>query len=178
MILEDYVDNIDESAAFNHSVYLIESFNKWIKGKKLKRRNFSIHPELVKQVSLNLFIDLKRIKDFHNIKKEVNSQKFAAYQAAWIIRIKPIQVRGFKEKNKKDFINANELFTLYTVIARIYNTARENNLDCDELKKWSGFFKKLVYHFHHRITNPQALELTFEAIDLIPRYSLSNSTSK
>ncbi len=174
MALDNYSDiidaeNIEQSVVFNHSVYLTESFNKWIKAKNLSPRCFIIHPELVEQVSLNLFTDLQRIKDFHDI-HEVNCRKFAAYQAAWILRLRPIQIIKLQSKSKKYVILANELFALQTVIAHMYDMIREKFLDANELKEWTAFLDKVVYHFHHRIINPQGLELTFEALGLAPPY--------
>ena len=167
MILEDYTKIIEKFPVYNHSVYLIDSFNKWIKENGLKRQNFDIHAELVKQVSLNLFVDIRRIKEFHKM-EEVNSKKFAAYQAFWILKIRPIQLTGFEEKNRKYYVLANELFALQTVMAHLYDISIEKFLNAKELRVWTNFLKKVVYHFHHRIVNAQALELAFEAIDLTP----------
>jgi hypothetical protein len=169
MVLEDYSKIVDPSVVYEHSYYLIESFNKWVEANKLQSRYFTIHPELVAEVSFNLFVDIKRIKDFHKI-QEVNNKKFAAYQAAWIIRIRPIQITGFDPEKKKYFILANEFFALHTVLARMYNISIEKHLKPEGLKDWTDFLEKLVYHFHHRITNPQALELTFEAFGLNPTH--------
>jgi hypothetical protein len=52
----------------------------------------------------------------------------------------------------------------------MYNVSIEKNLNPVQLKEWADFLEKLVYHFHHRVTNPQALELTFEAMGLISPY--------
>jgi hypothetical protein len=169
MVLEDYSEIVDQNVVFEHSVYLIESFNKWVEANNLQSRCFKIHPELVAEVSLNLFVDIQRIKNFHKM-QEVNSKKFAAYQAAWIVRVRPIQITDFEPEKKKYFILANELFALHTVLARMYNVSIEKHLTPDRLKDWTDFLEKLVYHFHHRITNPQALELTFEAFGLNPTH--------
>jgi hypothetical protein len=169
MALKDYSELLNNYPVFDHSAYLIESFNSWINAKGLNSQHFYIHPELVKQVSLNLYIDIKRVKEFHDI-SEVNSKKFAAYQAAWIIKIKPIQLIHFESAKRKYYVLANELFALQTVIAHLYDMSFENIFNPEELEKWSAFFKRLIYHFHHRITDAQGLELAFEAMDLLPRH--------
>ncbi len=112
------------------------------------------------QVLFDYYIDIYRLKEFHEIEK-TKKEKIFAYLCGWIIRRKPLQ---FYENNPKDsdiFINERFVATLLLnecMLGDKSKTLPESNL--------ADFVNMLLYYLKYRECNPQVLELLIEAFKL------------
>ncbi|OHD13647.1 MAG: hypothetical protein A2086_01000 [Spirochaetes bacterium GWD1_27_9] len=127
-----------------------------------------INKSILREVILDYFADIERLKNFHNIEK-ANSIKIASYLAYWIVKKKPLQLikepepKIYQEKLK----NINEHFAFYIILCVMYNIS-ENS--CVNKKEWSNFVKHLIYHFTYRILTPQSIEVALLALNITPVY--------
>ena len=141
---------------------LVEEFGDYIDGINIPKDSVHLPVELAFDVVRNYFIDLSRVKEFHNI-EHAKGIKIAAYQTSWLLRIKPVQIIHIDPQNVQRYVLLNEHFAFHTMVSQLYNRSTLNNND---LTAWNKFIDHLIYHFHFRNTNPQSIELMLEAIDV------------
>jgi len=115
----------------------------------------------LEEIIIDYFADVKRVKDFHNIKK-IDYFKVAAYTTHWIAKRKPIQlVKDVDDKifKEKPFIrNINAWYGYCILMSMAFKTER-NALDSKELKYFDIFSDIMNYFLTYRVVTPQALEL-------------------
>ena len=131
----------------------------------IKREIFFVNRRMLLIAIFDFFTDVSRIKDFHQI-VEVNEYKAKAYEAAWFLRRKPIQVIDDDPDSVNesvDYINEQFVFNYLLgfliggkdEIAKIKKSKKVNHV--------KGFLDSLLYYLKFRECEPRALELMLTA---------------
>ena len=142
---------------------LQKEFQYYIKSIGIDASSVHLLMDLLFEVVLNYFADIRRIKDFHEHNR-ANAVKIAAYTAYWIARIKPIQINDFKEVHRTRYLYLNEYFAADVLFAHLFNYEQQYFHNPKFLKAWNRFYDYVVYSLHHRKLDPQAIELAMEAL--------------
>jgi len=132
---------------------LLESARAFIKVNDLSQH--VICNEIVMwRLVLEYFADIKRLKEFHELKK-INPIKILAYETAWLLKRKPLQIINSRDQI---YIYCNEQFAY----SQIRNFLIENYKS--DMKEGLKFFTEfLFYHLQYRNCEPQVLELMLES---------------
>lgn len=130
---------------------------------------------------LDYYMDVKRLKSLHQHINEINEYKSKAYEVAWILRRKPIQILQFPmTKNQEaaqtydeqlDYVNEQFVFSyimsflvgdidLLKILAE--SDTKNNVNDTASIK---GFVNTLLYYLKFRNCGAQELELMLMAFD-------------
>lgn len=139
---------------------LRSEIQKYIERKDYSK-NANIADSVLNQVVLDYFVDIKRLKDFHEI-DNVNFLKIHAYTAYWILRRKPIQIIKDNEDDVElAFVNEN------FVASYLLNYLREKNDNAiileDDRRSYFEFIKNIEYSLRYRIVTAQMIETMLEA---------------
>lgn len=114
------------------------------------------------QVVLDYFSDIIRLKEFHGI-EHVRQEKILAYEIAWLIKRKPIQLK--KEIEDQSDIYINERFAAFLYMNDLLESG-EYFIDDSNIVKYDNYLNLLFYYFKYRECNPQVIELSIEAFKL------------
>jgi hypothetical protein len=131
-------------------------------------QNVIIDRELLKTAVCDYFVDIARVKDFHEIKK-ANTEKIYGYMAYWLLKRKPIQVK--LPFPGSAFIN--ELFITRYLISNMCAEKNISHTQCAQNAIFKNFQSLLYYNLKYRLETQQSLELMIEAFfcgcDFLPQ---------
>ena len=150
-------NGIDNERIVKRYISILRRIASFISMKKIAQ-NVIVNYDSLKTAVYDFFVDIARVKEFHNIDK-VNTEKIYGYMAYWLLKRKPLQVKLPFPGDK--FIN--ELFVTSFLIS---NILAEKNIDSAQCSKNAAFekFKSLLfYHLKYRSITQQSLELMIEA---------------
>lgn len=118
-------------------------------------------------VLLDYYADIKRLKEFHEI-KHTKTDKNIAYLAYWILKRKPIQITNSVEEDKDIFIN--ERFACYIVTYECLQQKQKDSnclkLDERSVKMYDKYIDLLLYFFKYRECSAQVIELLIETFKM------------
>ncbi len=145
-------------------IFLVDRANYYIKFIELNYQvdasNFKISETYIKEVIIDYFADIKRLKPFHNI-KEIHPIKRAAYLGYWLTRRKPIQlVKDFTQEEligKDRLTSINEGLTVLIIMAVLF--VESSSVPSTHTENVRKFYHHLHYHLKYRVINPQVIEL-------------------
>jgi hypothetical protein len=149
--------DIDIERIANRYIQILKMFHEFLEKQDLGD-SVIINGRILKRTVIDYFIDIVRIKEFHNI-NNTNNEKIYAYTAYWLLRRKPLQV--IKPFNGCEFVN--ELFITFFLIS---SSCETRNIDNDKKNKnpaLEGFQSFLFYNLKYRSVSQQSLELMIEA---------------
>ncbi|OHD55093.1 MAG: hypothetical protein A2Y33_15805 [Spirochaetes bacterium GWF1_51_8] len=128
---------------------------------------FQVSKNLIREILIDYFSDILRLKDFHDIER-INPIKVAAYTAYWVWRRHPIQqIAEFPIDTLKNapFLSIiNEWYAFDLMISMMYNKEIPFLLAAEELKTWNDFAKNIVYSLTYRTITPHYLESALTAL--------------
>lgn len=139
---------------FRHTLRMTQNF---INVKKIGQ-NISVDTKLLKIATIDFFVDIARIKEFHKEIHEINSEKIYGYMAYWLLKRKPLQV--IKEFPGSEFIN--ELFVAAYIIPLILIEKGISGNQCTQ-KSFDDFQILLFYNLKYRLISQQSIELMIKA---------------
>lgn len=135
--------------------YLYEKMQQYINAREMQN-DLSVCEVLLQQTVMDYFADVYRLKEFHKI-DNINMTKIVAYEVYWILRRKPIQVKGVSINNSKIFVN--EGFAT-TFIAHEYLVPEETEpLGKEKEEAFLKYMQHIFYHLKYRCIDKQCLEL-------------------
>lgn len=118
-----------------------------------------INEDLLGSAINDYFEDIDRLKSYEGIDR-INTSKIYAYEAYWILRRKPIQIKSETPTVEK-WIYINELAVAMMLISKM---AKEANVNLDSSNaEMIRFFDLLYYNLQYRDYNQKSLELMIEA---------------
>ena len=130
--------------------------------------------DLLHEVLVSYFLDIIRLKDFHNCKK-INFVKIAGYMVFWIAKLRPIQIIQAKDKDiTGDIRRINEYYAAHVGLSFIANLNEPLSLDNSTLKIYNTFREELLYSLVYRVITPQMLELIYSAFFIKVPFKLFN----
>jgi len=153
--LKKYDIDIDRIAS--RYIQILKMFHVFIEKQDLGD-SVIVNERLLKKAVVDYFIDIVRIKEFHNI-SIINNEKIYAYTAYWLLRRTPLHV--IKPFKGCEFVN--ELFITLFLISSSF---KSRNIDNDKKNKspaLEGFQSLLFYNLKYRSVTQQSLELMIEA---------------
>jgi hypothetical protein len=149
--------DIDIDRIVNRYIQILKMFNEFLEKQDLGD-SVAINGRILKRTVIDYFIDIVRIKEFHNI-NNTNNEKIYAYTAYWLLRRKPLQVI----KPFKGCAFVNELFITFFLIS---SSCRTRNIDNEKKNRnpaLDDFQSFLFYNLKYRPISQQSLELMIEA---------------
>lgn len=127
----------------------------------INRHNLSekviISEGLLNQMILDYFVDIYRLKDFHDIEK-INSTKIHAYSSYWLLKRKPLQVTSHDE-DSQDLIFVNERFVCGYLMRFLTELDYDVAILDEKKQDYAEFIDNLMYFFQYRINTPQMIEI-------------------
>jgi hypothetical protein len=115
--------------------------------------NVTVNKELLYKATLDYFVDIARLKDFHGI-KHVQKIKIDAYMWHWILKRRPLQIINVL---KMENVHINQQFVcIMLLLSCIEETHSYEEIAFSILE---DFKKHLYYHLIYRLVDPQGLEL-------------------
>ncbi len=159
------IDEIGSATIENRFNKILSAMGDFIKSKN-SHVEMVINTRILLIAILDSYTDLSRLKSFHKI-NEVNTFKEKAYESAWILRRKPIQVNS--KSIESDYINEKFVYSylmLYllngrTTISDANFLSENSNSEYNLAIK--GFLNTLLYYLKFRDCSPQVLELMLMA---------------
>jgi len=168
------LEHFSEEKIRDRAAFLIKTAGLLIKNLEVEN-HILINNELMEQVVIDYFADIKRLKDFHGMDK-VDPTKIAAYMAHWVLKRKPLQIKvSVSEETyaKMPFLlDINEWFASYILISMLLDMRNRLVTDLEILRRWNSFNLTLIYFLIYRSVSPQALELAAVAVTITPPYKL------
>ena len=115
-----------------------------------------------KNIILDYFTDVARLKDFQDIKR-TNTDKIYGYELFWFLRRHPIQLL----EDDPNLYDMNEKIALNVFLPRILAESglpyEPKNQTPEFQKRLNKFVDLLFYNFKYRTYTQQSLELMIEA---------------
>lgn len=116
----------------------------------------TISEGLLNQTIIDYFVDIYRLKQFHDIDK-VNATKIHAYSAYWLLKRKPLQLID-TQTDSSGLVFVNERFVCGYLV-RFLTESDFNVSILDEKKQdYIDFMENLMYFCQYRLNTPQMLE--------------------
>ena len=160
-VYTDYSDLIDVfgedviKARIQSFIELIDKFKERL-GEEYANK-IEVNDKILQHCIMDYFSDIHRLKDFHEVEK-VNTIKKVAYESAWFLRRKPIQVLS-DDKNDDVLVYINEKFILSYLLHEALK-GKENDIISDtSLISYKSFVNSLFYHLKYRNCDAKVLEL-------------------
>jgi hypothetical protein len=120
---------------------------------------------------LDYFTDIMRIKSFHKI-EHVNEVKIIAYETYWLLKRKPLQIKGIK----KEYAFVNERFA-FSHITNFLSTEDDTKTKLLEGGSLDFFLNTLFYFLKYRHYDAQVIELMLLAFKAGETFQLEMSKS-
>jgi hypothetical protein len=136
---------------------ILQRLHSFINVKKIGT-NIIVDTMLLKTAVYDYFVDIARVKEFHNIPK-INTEKIYSYMAYWLLRRKPLQVKIVFPGS--EFIN--ELFVTSFLVSSILSEKSVDGNRAVRNKTFEKFQELLYYNLKYRPITQQSLELMTEA---------------
>ena len=115
-----------------------------------------VHEMALTHAIMDYFSDVQRLKDYQKI-EHINEIKIKAYETFWLLKRKPLQLKGQIEDDR--FLYVNEKFLL----TRLTSFLLENEINMPIVEEKSIAFKNfldtLYYYLKFRRCDAQSLEL-------------------
>lgn len=138
----------------------------------IKERSFSsfleVNESILQQTIMDYFADIYRLKTFHKI-KNINKAKIVAYEVYWLLRRKPIQVKGAladTDGMEQKLVFANEGFLTTLVSSEFLMPKVTNPLSPEAEDSFFTFLEHLYYYLKYRPVDKQNLELVLYAFNV------------
>lgn len=146
---------VKKSSKFeNRFISLQEDMTSFIEANNLMDKVF-IDSVILGYVLVDYFEDVRRLKEFHNV-RHINAVRVTAYTAYWLLRRKPIQVKPGNEDRELVFIN--ERFVLAYILSFLSNYDKGEFFSEDK-SGLRSYADSLFYFLKYRFTSANALEL-------------------
>lgn len=133
----------------------------------IRQSGYEGHVECNARIMLNVlfdyFVDIFRLKAFHDIEK-IRTEKIFAYTVAWIVRRKPLQFIQDTDEEKDMFIN--ERFGVYLLLNECLLGGEKKFVSRENKEKLDEYINLLLYYLKYRECNPQVLELAIESFKM------------
>jgi hypothetical protein len=152
---DDYLEKngITDATIATRYIGLLRRIHDFINVKKIGG-SIRVDTDLLKRAVMDYFVDITRIKEFHEI-PEVSSEKIYGYLSYWLLRRKPIQVVG-------PFPGGGFINELFVTSYLVTNILAEKHIGSDVYGTNKSFYKfqeLLYYNLKYRPVSQQSFEL-------------------
>jgi len=163
---QDLIDYFTEERLRDRVTFLMELAIRFLENLEISKY-IIINKRLIKEVVIDYFADIKRLKEFHGIEK-TQPCKIAAYTAHWVHKRKPLHIKPNLDEEviveRPCLLDMNEWFACAVMISIIFETKSRIVQNAEQLARFNNFQDTLCYFFTYRIVTPQSLELALLAL--------------
>jgi len=121
---QDLIDYFTEERLRDRVTFLMKLAIRFLENLKVSE-HITINTRLIKEVVIDYFADIKRLKEFHGIEK-TQPCKIAAYTAYWFHKRKPLQIKSNLDEEviveRPYLLDMNEWFACAAMISIIFDT--------------------------------------------------------
>ena len=128
-----------------------------------------VSEEILRHVIIDYFVDIYRLKEFHNIEL-TNQIKIYAYLSYWLLRHTPIQL---KENVPEEHIFINEEFVSEMIRAFLFMGFDNVPVLKESLERIDDFLGTMIYYFKYRDFSAKDIEMTILAFKAGEAYQYS-----
>lgn len=153
---EFLINEFGEEKIADRYKYLYAKLYDYLKAKCVEN-DVIINDAILKQVLLDYFTDIYRLKKFHQI-ENVNLIKIVSYTAYWLLRRKPLQSNNTSNKN---IVFINEGFTVFFLMHEFLVPDEKLPLTKSDELKLKEYIDQLYYYLKYRTIDKQYLEMMF-----------------
>jgi hypothetical protein len=134
----------------------LEFLHNFVNTKKIAL-SVNVDGRILKTAILDYFVDIARIKEFHEIEK-IDIDKIYSHMAYWLLKRKPIQI--IKQFPGSEFIN--ELFVTSYLISSILAEKSIDGKRTAQNATFNHFQSQLFYNLKYRQVSQKSLELMID----------------
>ena len=162
MDYEQLIKDVGEGDFSSRLNNMIDLVNKFLSDAKYPN-TVVCNERIMYHVLLDYYADIRRLKEFHDI-KHTKTDKVVAYLVYWILRRKPIQLQEYSEKEKDIFVN--ERFACSFLITECLLEDDKNVISKEAALKLDKYIDLVLYYFKYRHCDPQVIELMIESFKM------------
>lgn len=115
-----------------------------------------VHEMALTHAVMDYFSDIQRLKDYQQI-EHVNEIKIKAYETFWLLKRKPIQLKGQIQDDK--FLYVNEKFLLTRLTSFMLDDEINRPIVGEKSIAFKNFLNTLYYYLKFRRCDAQSIEL-------------------
>lgn len=115
-----------------------------------------VHEMALTHAIMDYFSDIQRLKDYQQI-EHVNEIKIKAYETFWLLKRKPIQLKGQIQDDK--FLYVNEKFLLTRLTSFMLDEEINRPIVGEKSIAFKNFLNTLYYYLKFRRCDAQSIEL-------------------
>lgn len=115
-----------------------------------------IHEMALTHAVMDYFSDIQRLKDYHRI-EHVNEIKIKAYETFWLLKRKPLQLKGQIEDDK--YLYVNEKFLLTRLTSFMLGDDINKPIIGEKGIMFKNYLDTLYYYLKFRKCDAQSMEL-------------------
>ena len=141
---EYLLDHFSEEKIKERFVFLLKTAKRFLENLGIEQY-VVINENIVEEIVVDYFADIKRLKDFHEIEK-TESCKVGAYTAYWIYKRKPLHLKENVDrellKELPYLIDVNDWFASTVMVAVVFDTRERLFKDAEALRMWNEFNRR------------------------------------
>ena len=149
--------------------WLYSQMNYYIEANDLLDK-VRISEDILNHVVIDYFVDIKRLKDFHDQIEYTNKAKIYAYTSFWILRHKPLQLLS-DDLETEVFIN--EHFVSELLRCFLFDDPDGVVILKKKEEDITEFLNTLLYYFKYRDFSAQGIEMIILAFNAGKGYQYS-----
>lgn len=133
-----------------------------------------VHEMALTHAVMDYFSDVQRLKDYQQI-EHVNEIKIKAYETFWLLKRKPLQLRGQIEDDR--ILYVNEKFLLTRLASFMLDSEINTPMVGEKSIAFKNFLNTLYYYLKFRRCDAQSIELmllAFKAGQLVHTQSAAD----
>ncbi len=187
-LYDGLIEEVGAEIIDNRFEKILECMNQFIDN-IVCRKQLYVNERILLIALLDYYTDIKRLKSLHQHINEINDYKAKAYEIAWLLRRKPIQILHISPDSKQedaqqsdalqnelqneqlDYVNEQFVFSYMMSFlvgdVDILNvlTENDNKNSTNNVSAIKGFVNTLLYYLKFRNCGAQELELMLMAFD-------------
>ena len=148
---------IDKGRIARRYIWVLKKLHRFVSIKKVAG-NVRIDHDMLKNSVYDYFVDIVRVKEFHDIER-TNTEKVCGYMGHWLLQRKPIQV--LSPFPGSEFIN--ELFVTAFIVQLMLTEKKISGEQRRENATFDKFQVLLNYYLKYRPVTQQSPELMIGA---------------
>lgn len=121
-----------------------------------------IHKMALAHAVMDYFSDVYRLKEYQKI-EHINEVKIKAYETFWLLKRKPLQLKGQLDEDK--YLYVNEKFLLTRLASFILSENINKPIAGEKFVAYKNFLDTLYYYLKFRRCDAQSIELMLLAFN-------------
>lgn len=149
--------------------WLYKMLNNYIESMEAQEY-LTISTDILNHVVIDYFVDIDRLKEFHDIEK-AHETKIYSYLSYWLLRRKPLQVA--RNENAEKYAFCNEQFVCYFLRSYMFAEPAGIPIMNNYKDNVDNFVNTLLYYLKYREHSAKSIELMLLAFSAGRGYQYS-----